>query len=1318
MLDFLNIQEQWNKNSVKIFPEYVIKKSKDLMIRGKHFYAIWDEENKIWSKDEFRAKDIIDTSLREYYNNFKETHATACSVQYASTVTGSRSWVEFTNKLMPDNYKNLNSVLIFKSDDVKKSDYVTKKLPYDPVDEESPNYDILMDTFFDPEERDKLEWALGAILTGASKKIQKFIVLYGDPGTGKSTFLTYVVQALFDGYYCMFDAKELGNKYSQFSLEPFNSDPIVAIQHDGDLSNISDNTKLNSIVSHEVMLVNEKHKNVYEKKFECFLFMGTNRPVDISSSKSGMNRRLIDVYPSGRKLSPTKYDKVTSKIKFELGAIAYKCINKFNSMGASYYNKYQPKEMKYETDDFFNFISEDYFDNIRDIDSTSISDAWRRYRVYCEDKNVRFVLQYKEFRTELKSYFKEYYDRYHEGDIFIRGYCKGFRKDKIGISVEEDVKSDEPDNLPDWLELRSTSSLLDGFLSDCQAQYAGERGTPTSIWSNVNTNLSELDTSKLHYVIPPSNLVVIDFDLKNDFGNKDRYLNLEAASKFPKTYAEFSKSGSGLHLHYIYDGDVNELSKEYAVGIEIKVFTGRASLRRMVSLCNTVPIAHISTGLPIKEEKKVFNFEGFKNEKALRNFIDDCIAKKHHGATKPEVDFIEKALSDMYSSGVSYDISNMRNKVLAFCMMSTNQSDNCMKAFSRMHFMSKNYEDGIAYADDGSKIPSDNYVKEDAPIVFYDIEVFPNLFLINWKFQGPEHKVVRMINPKPSEVSNLFKYRLIGYNNRRYDNHMIYAASMGYSVESLYKLSQRIVKGDKDAFFSEAYNLSYTDVYDFASTKQSLKKWEIQLGIHHQELGLPWDKPVPEDKWEMVAEYCDNDVIATEAVFDHLHGDWLARQILSDISGLSVNDTTNSHTIKIITNGDKNPEASYIYTNLATGERSDGTIDKHHFPGYTFNDMELDTKKKSRYRDEDVGEGGYVYAEPGMYGYTPVLDVSSMHPSTIEALELFGPYTKNFSMLKAARIYIKHKEYEKAGKLFDGKLAKYLTNDEDAAALSYALKIAINSVYGLTSAKFPNKLRDKRNVDNIVAKRGALFMIDLKHDVQDKGYKVVHIKTDSIKVHNADNYIKDFICNKGKEWGYTFEIEDEYDRICLVNDAVYIAKYKTPKKNKKTGEDIWWTATGAEFAHPYIFKTLFSHENIEFEDLCETKSTTTALYLDMNNDASDNKSGSNMVFIGKVGSFVPIKKGMGGGTLYREQTLKDGNVDYYSVSGTSGYEWLESETVKRNKWEDRIDFSYYDKLADNAKKHINEFGDFDAFVNGEPLVTMRVPIGDVEEMPF
>src|SRR5690606_38656321 len=162
--------------------------------------------------------------------------------------------------------------------------------------------------------------------------------------------------------------------------------------------------------------------------------------------------------------------------------------------------------------------------------------------------------------------------------------------------------------------------------------------------------------------------------------------------------------------------------------------------------------------------------------------------------------------------------------------------------------------------------------------------------------------------------------------------------------------------------------------------------------------------------------------------------------------------------------------------------------------------------------------GGYVYAEPGIHEAVAVLDVTSMHPTSIEQLNLFGEYTKNFSALKEARIAIKHKDFDKAKKMLGGKLARHLTNEETADALSYALKIVINIVYGLTSAKFDNSFKDIRNIDNIVAKRGALFMIELKHFVQEKGFTVAHIKTDSIKIPNATPKIIEQVIEFGNQY--------------------------------------------------------------------------------------------------------------------------------------------------------------------------------------------------------
>jgi hypothetical protein len=333
-----------------------------------------------------------------------------------------------------------------------------------------------------------------------------------------------------------------------------------------------------------------------------------------------------------------------------------------------------------------------------------------------------------------------------------------------------------------------------------------------------------------------------------------------------------------------------------------------------------------------------------------------------------------------------------------------------------------------------------------------------------------------------------------------------------------------------------------------------------------------------------------------------------------------------------------------------------------------------------------------------MYGNVALLDVASMHPSSVIAEELFGPiYTARFKDLVQARLAIKHKDFEKAKMMLGGVLAEFLDDPDSADALAGALKIVINSVYGLTSAAFDNPFKDPRNKDNIVAKRGALFMINLKHEVQRKGYTVAHIKTDSIKIPDADKDIIEFVMEYGKKYGYTFEHEATYDRMCLVNKSTYIAKYK----------DGDWTATGTQFQIPYVFKKMFTKEPIGFEDLCESKEVKTALYLDINESLPEGEH--DLRFIGKVGNFCPIKPGCNGGELLREGKDKDGNIKYSAATGSKGYRWLESELVKTLRKEKDIDRSYYDKLVDEAYDEISKYGDVSWFVSDDPYIGPQCP---------
>ena len=1283
MVDFLMISTRSAKRGViEIYPKFIIKKSSDLMIRGGDFYAIWVEERGLWSTDEQDAIRIIDQELDRYVEENRKLFDSEVRVLHMwDAETGMiDSWHKYCQKQLRDSFHMLDEKLIFSNMPTNKKDYASKRLNYPLEEGDFSAYDRLISTLYSEEERKKIEWAIGSIVCGDSKQIQKFMVLYGAMGTGKSTILN-IIQQLFDGYYSVFDAKALGTAGSQFSLEPFKTNPLVAIQHDGDLSKIEDNTRLNSLVSHELMTVNEKFKSSYSNKFKCFLFLGTNKPVRITDAKSGLIRRLIDVTPTGNKLDFKEYKALIQQISFELGAIACHCRDVYLSNKTAY-DHYVPVTMLGASNDFYNFIVDSYFVFAKE-DGTSLKAAWEMYKTYCDDAKVPYPFSRRVFQEELKNYFKEYKDRYvMEDGTRIRSYYLGFCSDKFD---KEKTGSDESEPISsNWIELKEQPSLFDKEYGDAPAQYATAKETPRKKWNEVKTTLSQIDTSKLHYVKLPEKHIVIDFDIRDEDGNKNLERNLEAANRWPKTYAETSKGGNGIHLHYIYSGDVMKLVRAYAENIEIKVFSGNSSLRRRLTVCNDIPIATINSGLPLKEGDKVINFDSVKSEKQLRNLVKRNLNKEIHPATKPSIDFIYKILQDAYESGLKYDISDMRNSVLVFAINSTNQSDYCVGLVNKMKFKSDDISDSVS--------------NMDAKLVFYDVEVFPNLFLVNWKFEGEGKAVVRMINPSPAEIENLLKYRLVGFNCRRYDNHILYARLMGYTNEQLYKLSTRIIDKNRDAFFGEAYNISYTDVYDFSSKKQSLKKFEIELGIHHQELGLPWDKPVPEELWTKVAEYCDNDVIATEAVFNARKADFIARQILADVAGMSVNDTTNSLTTKIIFGSNRTPQDQFNYRNM--GDES--TIDPSRnipgfdhftafddrgrpvFPGYKYE------FGKSTYRDEEVGEGGYVYSEPGMYGNIALLDIASMHPSSIVAEDLFGhEYTARFNDILQARIAIKHKEFDKAKKMLGGALAKYLEDENTAADLAQALKIAINSVYGLTSASFTNPFRDNRNEDNIVAKRGALFMINLKHEVQKRGYTVAHIKTDSIKIPDATPEIIQFVMEYGKFYGYNFEHEATYDRMCLVNDAVYIAKYKD---GKHAGE---WTATGTQFAVPYVFKKLFSHEPIEFQDMCETKSVTSALYL------GEEK------FVGRVGQFCPIKPGCGGKELLREYKDKEGNVKFASATGAKGYFWLESEMVKELGKESDIDRSYYEKMVDAAIDTISSYGDFEWFVSNEPYVSKR-----------
>lgn len=1270
-MDFYNVNiKSWGKHSDRdytIQPGFIFL-SKDIICKGGELFAFWYEGKWRTSKEELIR--IIDGDVWKTAEEFKETHQ-GQNIEIKTMTNHSsgvmKSFQEFT-KLSPNSDIQFNQKIIFSNEEIKREDYTTTQLSYSPSPGDTPAFDEMFNLLYDPEELKKILWFIGAVLTNQMMNIQKFLFLYGGKGTGKGTALT-IFKHLFEGYYSTVDLKKLTSG-SEFATSGLIESPLL-IDDDTDLYSIRDDTNLLKLTGHDTIVINNKYQTPYDVNFKGLLVAASNQPYKVRNVDSGITRRAIVASPSNNTHDFYKYNELMKTIEFELPHIAYKAIEVFESMGSGYYEDYVDMNMLEETDHFYNFMTENHY-QLGDV--TTLKQASELYKIYLED--IHYDLQgYKlKARENLKRYYKEYYPEKMVDGNRMRNVFIGLKTDlfKPVIYIREGIIEDTIEELIKEYGLENQDSLFDDLASKYPAQIANKHGVPSVKWDNNTTTLSDIDTKEIHYVQIPHNHIVIDLDIKNEQGDKDLYLNLKKVKELglPLTYMETSKSGEGIHLHYIYEGKAEDLDNIIEEDVEIKVMKGNSSLRRKLVYCNNTPIARIATGLPEKEEEDIM-YKDIKmiswNEQKMRTAIKGNMEYKYHANTRPSVDFIVKIFDDAEKSGVKYDLRDMRQDILSFASSSTNQASYCIGAISKIKYSTLESED----ATDIQKGVGSRFY-EDEEIHFYDNEVFSNLFMVgHMKFSHDVERIVNglkdgtvtkeeydewkvknieiMINPDKSEVEAMVDNPIVGFNNRRYDNHIMYAAMLGENNLSLYRQSQRIIN-DKNAgsgMYGGAYEMSYTDIYDYSSAgnKKSLKKWQVELGINHNELNIPWDQPVPEDMWDIVADYCRDDVFATHAVFNETKGDYNARKILSELSGLSMNATTNQHSSAIIFEGRPKWETDkeLVYTDLS-----------EEFPGYEY------SYGKSTYRDEEPGEGGYVHAEPGVYKKVGLYDAVSMHPTTAIRLNIFGKYTAILEELVAARVDIKRGDLESAGKRFNGRLKPFLKDKSQAKALSDALKTVINSVYGLTSAGFDNQFKHPLNVDNIVAKRGALFMIDLKRAIQDEGYRVIHVKTDSIKVPDTDEYISDFINKFGAEYGYEFEHEATYDVLALVNKAAYIGK----------DEDGKWEAIGAMFKEPYVHKSLFSNEVIEKEDLYVTKEVKNAsIYL-------------GNTFVGRLAEVYASHSGQ---EMKRVTDDKEGYV-----SGTKGHKWkLATDYVDKED----VDMSYYDGLKDKAIKAIEKVGD-------------------------
>lgn len=1258
-MDFLDVSvKKFTSNNrivdYEVSPDFIFGDAKDLVVKGSKFYAYWN--GSFWDTKQKNLFYDIDSLLwrkaRELEDGRPGLRIDVKEIRKASAGKF-RLFADFC-KACETSEISFNQKVLFADHKMQRRDYATTQLTYSPQEGEAVAFKELIGTLYLPKELDKILWFMGALFTNNMYKIEKFMYLYGSKGSGKGTVLK-IFRMLFQEYCGTIDLKLLTSA-DQFATGQIQEVPLL-IDEDTDISHIYNDTPLLKLTSHETISVNKKFKEPYDVRFIGLLITASNQRYKVRNVDSGITRRAIVVNPSGQKVSHTKYNQLMTQIKYELPYIANMAIQRFEELGFDYYDDYFDVDMAEQTDHIFDFMRTNAIHMQHGITLKQISEL---YREYLEDMGWKTDGYKATIKREALRYFDTMLKDSHIDGMRVNNYFKGFR---WNVAFPEGVVGTTEANdtvIPDdWLDFNYHNEVFNKLAAEYPAQLALRNGNPSEKWDNVVTTLSDIKTSKLHWVKVPLNHIIIDFDLKDEEGNKNLELNIEAASKFPPTYAELSKSGQGIHLHYIYDGNVNELNNLVDKHIEIKVYKGNASLRRIDKASNNLQPSHISSGLPLKERKDETMYEHVKEitytEKTLRKFVKRQLGmiegkEPSHPNTKPTIDFIAHEIQKAFDMGLEYDLTDLKHDVFLRAIRSTNNKEYCVAVFQKIPWSSIRDDEGVTE----NKLTNFTKIYPKEELVFFDIEVYPNLFVVVWK-KYHDDEFTKWINPTPDQIEYLLSFPIVGFNNRRYDNHILYARLLGCNNLELFRQSYRIVneKNAKSGMYAAAYELSYTDIYEYAQKKQSLKRWEVDLGIKHVEMEIPWDQPVPEELIPVVVDYCVNDVDATEKLFDAIYADYVAREILATIAKGSMNATNNQLTAKFIFGDDPRPQDKFNYVNLATI-----------FPGYKYE------FGKSYYRGFETGEGGFVYAEPGVYKNIALLDVESMHPNSLVNMNYFGPYTQRYADLLKVRVLLKHNKIDEVKRMFDGVLAPFLDNPEFLKPLVTALKIVINSVYGMTSAKFDNKFKHPDNIDNIVAKRGALFMVDLKFAIKEQGYQVCHIKTDSVKIPNADEKIIKFVEDFGAQdkYKYRFEHEHTYKRMALINNAVYIAQL----------EDDKWSPTGAEYANTYLLKRVWTKEELVDKDFFITKQSKGHIYL------GDE-------FVGKVGYIYASKTGA-------ECMWTEDNENFKSITGTKGYLFKQTDKFDIED----VDFSFYDKIAIDGLKKIMKVGDIKDIVDDMP----------------
>lgn len=232
---------------------------------------------------------------------------------------------------------------------------------------------------------------------------------------------------------------------------------------------------------------------------------------------------------------------------------------------------------------------------------------------------------------------------------------------------------------------------------------------------------------------------------------------------------------------------------------------------------------------------------------------------------------------------------------------------------------------------------------------------------------------------------------------------------------------------------------------------------------------------------------------------------------MATIADLSILSTPYEILNKLIYGKDSQKESIFNESNVSIGDI------KNIFPEFS------NINENFYYNDVLLNSGGFNKVIPGVYHNVVSIDIDSAYPNAIIALNYFNEYTKNFKLLLELKKLQANSNFDSVKEKIACSFGKTLSEDELKVLKKY-FKLFINMTYGY--------IQKKSNV-NLVSLYVSSFMLSIANFIEQQGYKIVHIQTDSIKIIGCTDDLLESIQNYAKKYLFSFKIEQKYTELYL-----------------------------------------------------------------------------------------------------------------------------------------------------------------------------------------